>query len=266
MSAIAAAATTSDRDRFFGLGLTILGVAAVVVLGHGIRFRRPLTTPPVDLAGWFARWQAQHNAPDVDPANTTVLRRFLTLTYRLARPLARRGMSPTSVTLAGIWLAALVPVAAMRLPLLAAGICVVSSVVDGVDGAVAGLTGRATRSGFVLDSVVDRLAEAAFFVALVATGADAWAAAAAWAGVVMLEYTRARAGNAGLGEIGIVTIAERPTRVLCVVFGLLGAGVQPHRAAAITTGAALVAAGTAIVGIGQLAAHLHHRFADESMR
>lgn len=255
---------TPDRERFYGPGLIVLGVAAVLVVAHGIAFRRPVTSPSVDLPGWFARWQVQHNAPDLDPATTTVLRGFLTCTYRLAQPLARRGVSPTSVTFAGLWLAALVPFTAMRLPLLAAAICMVSSVVDGVDGAVAGLTGRATRSGFVLDSVVDRLAEAAFFIALVAAGAEGRAAAAAWVGVMMLEYTRARAGNAGLGEIGIVTLAERPTRVLCVVFGLLGAAVQPDSASVITTIAALVAAGTAIVGVGQLAVHLRHRFEDES--
>ncbi len=263
MNAAVVAATSPNHDRFFGLGLIVLGVAAILVLGHGLRFRRPVSSPPVDLAGWFTRWQAQHNAPDIDPAATTVLRGFLTFTYRLARPLARRGVSPTSVTLAGLWLAALVPISAIRLPVAAAAICIVSSVVDGVDGAVAGLSGRATRSGFVLDSVVDRLAEATFLLALVAAGADARAAAAGWAGVVMLEYLRARAGNAGVGEIGIVTIAERPTRVLCVVFGLLGAGIQPDHAAVPTTVAALLTAGTAIVGIGQLAVHLRHRFEDD---
>ena len=263
MNAVAVAATASDNDPFLGFGLIVLGVAGVLVLGHGLRFRRPVTSPPVDLAGWFARWQVQHNAPDVDPAKTTVLRVFLSFTYRLARPLAGHGVSPTSVTFAGLWLAALVPIAAMRVPVLAATICIVSSVVDGVDGAVAGLTGRATRSGFVLDSFVDRLAEAAFLLALVAAGADARAATAGWAGVVLLEYTRARAGNAGVGEIGIVTIAERPTRVLCVVFGLIGAGIAPDRATTITTIAALLAAGTALVGIGQLAVHLRHRFEDD---
>ena len=265
-AAIAGTAVSPDRDRFYGLGLIVLGAAAVVVLGHGLRFRRPVTTPPVDLAGWFRRWQDQHNAPDVDPSKTTALRVFLTFTYRLARPLAHRGVSPSSVTIAGLWLAALVPVTAMRLPLVAAGICVVSSVVDGVDGAVAGLTGRATRSGFVLDSVVDRLSEAGFFLALVVAGADARLGAAGWAGVVLLEYTRARAGNAGLGEIGIVTIAERPTRVLCVVFGLIGAAIQPDHASAVTSTAALVATITSVVGVGQLAVHLHRRFEDEPGR
>ncbi len=258
------AALHPDRDRYFALGLITLAGAAIVVIGHGVRYRRALTSPPVDLAGWFARWQTQHNAPDVDPAKTTVLRIFLSLTFRLAQPLARRGVSPTSVTFAGLWLAGVVPVAAMRLPLLGAVICIVSSVLDGVDGAVAGLTGRATRSGFVLDSFVDRLAEAAFFGGLVTAGADVRAAAAGWAGVVMLEYTRARAGNAGLGEVGVVTIAERPTRVLCVAFGLIGAQAQPAHATAVTTTAALVAAATAVVGIGQLAVHLRRRFAEET--
>lgn len=41
------------------------------------------------------------------------------------------------------------------------------------------------------------------------------------AGVVLLEYTRARAGNAGGDEVGTVTVAERPVRLLVPVSGLL---------------------------------------------
>ena len=248
----------------FVVGLGALAFAAVPVIVHGVRGRRRLQAPPVDLATWFARWQIQHNAPDLDPAQTTVLRLFLTATFVVARPLVRRGLSPTTITFAGLWLAFVVPVSALRSPALAAGICAVSSILDGVDGAVAGLSGRATRSGFVLDSVVDRVAEGAFFLALVAAGGHIASAAAGWAAVVLLEYTRARAGNAGLGEVGVVTIAERPTRVLCVVFGLLGAQLQPAHATAIVDTSAILAALTAIVGIGQLARHIQRRFADNA--
>ncbi len=249
-------------DSTFIIGIGGLALGTIPVLAHGWSARRPLTQPPVDLPTWFTRWQEQHNAPDIDPSQTRVLRLFLTLTYRAARPFARRGISPTTVTFAGLWLAFVVPVAALRTPWLAALLCLVSATLDGVDGAVAGLSGRATRSGFVLDSVVDRLAEVAFFLALVAAGAHVGVAAAGWAGVVLLEYTRARAGNAGLGEVGVVTIAERPTRVLCVVFGLIGASVQPGHATAVVNAAALLAALTSVVGTGQLARHIQRRFAD----
>lgn len=257
----ALAVAGSDRDRFFVPGGIALGIGAILVLVHAARGRRGPRSMDVDLTEWFARWQVQHNAPDIDPSRTTVLRMFLTATFRLAQPLAHRGVAPATVTFAGLWLAVVVPVSALRWPALAAALCLVSSVLDGVDGAVAGISGRASRSGFVLDSVVDRLAEVAFFGALVAAGGDLVTASAAWAAVVLLEYTRARAGNAGLGEVGVVTIAERPTRVLCVAFGLIGAQVRPESARTIANVAALIAAGTAVVGLLQLARHLHHRFA-----
>ena len=234
------------------VAVAVLGVGLVGLFLGGWRTRRPLVSPTPDLTGWFARWQVQHRAPDLDPADTTVLRIFLTLTYRLASPLARRGILPATVTLAGLWLALTVPVLATCSPAAAAGLCLLSSVLDGVDGAVAGLSDRASARGFVLDSVVDRLAELAFFFALVAAGGHFVAAAAGWAAVVMIEYTRARAGNAGLEQVGIVTIAERPTRVLCVVFALLGAAIVPGRATLMADAGAGVAIVTALIGLGQL--------------
>jgi len=47
------------------------------------------------------------------------------------------------------------------------------------------------------------------------------------AGVLMLlqEYARARANAAGLPDIGIVTVWERPTRVIVTTMFLLGAGI-----------------------------------------
>ena len=210
-----------------------------------------------DLVGWFARWQIQHRAPDLDPSKTVVLRLFLTFTYRLATPLARLRIRPGVVTLAGLWLACTVPTIATRWPAIAAVVCLFSSVVDGVDGAVAGLTNRASATGFVLDSFVDRLAELAFFGALVVVGGHLSLAAGGWAAVILVEYVRARAGNAGLDEVGVVTVAERPTRVLCVVFGLLGAAFMPAHARTAADGAAIIAIATAVVGLAQLGRTIH---------
>lgn len=234
-------------------GLACLAAAGLALVTIGATTARRPDEPIPSLVGWFARWQVQHRAPDLDPSTTTVLRYFLMFTYRLATPLARHGVRPGVVTAGGLWLALGVPVLAQRWPLAAAGLCGASAVVDGVDGAVAGLTNRATPLGFVLDSVIDRAAEIAFFSALIVVGGDARLAAAGWAGSMILEYVRARAGNAGMGEVGTVTVAERPTRVLCVVFGLVGGAIKPHDAARSANIAAWIALAFATVGLVQLA-------------
>ena len=45
--------------------------------------------------------------------------------------------------------------------------------------------------------------------------------------VFLLEYLRARAGNAGFDEVGVVTVAERPTRVIVLAPTLAVCGVLP---------------------------------------
>lgn len=242
-------------------GLAVFGLS-LVVIGVATRWSPSATDERLpNLTEWFARWQIQHRAPDLDPANTVVLRLFLTFTYRLAAPLARRRVRPGVVTLAGLWVALAVPTTATRWPGLAAGLCALSAVVDGVDGAVAGLSNRASATGFILDSFVDRLAEIAFFGALVVVGGRFSLAAVGWTAMMLLEYTRARAGNAGLDEVGVVTVAERPTRVLCVVFGLLGAAVLPGQAGRSADGASVVALGIAMIGLTQLAITIGRRLA-----
>lgn len=153
------------------------------------------------------------------------MRLFLTFTYRCARPLARRRVAPNLVTLVGLVWAALV-VAVVRLsPLMAAVLLLISTVTDGVDGCLAALTDRATRFGYVLDSLVDRISDGLFLLALVMAGGEAWLAVAAGSAVMALEYTRSRAGAAGLGEIGVLTIGERATRTIAAIMGFVGAQV-----------------------------------------
>jgi phosphatidylglycerophosphate synthase len=181
------------------------------------------------LDEFFAQWQINHSAPDLDPRNTFALRWFLTFTYTVAKPFARRGVNPNVVTLCGLLFGGLALLATKAAPALGGLVVLASSLTDGVDGAVAALSGRSSKIGFVLDSVVDRISDALFVIALVIVGANERLAAAAIAAVWLLEYTRARAGNAGLGEIGVVTIGERPTRVLASGLALLGAQFLPSR-------------------------------------
>ncbi len=192
----------------------------------------PLVVP--DRAGYLDRWSRLHGG--VDPASSSLIRTWLGITYALARPLARARVSPDALTLVGVLLSvAVVPLAAAggRWPLLGVLVVVVSGLVDNLDGAVAVLTDRSSRWGSVLDSVADRLSDVAYVVALLALGGfadDGWVqvAAAGAAGLVLLqEYARARAATAGLDDVGVVTVSERPTRVIGAAMFCLGGGLHP---------------------------------------
>ncbi len=149
----------------------------------------------------------------------------------VARPLARAGVSPNMVTVAALVAAIVaVPLAAIDGWIGPAAACVavtLSGLLDSLDGAVAVQAGRTTKVGFLLDSVLDRLADAAFPVALVvATGGSAMAirlAVAATAACWWLEYVRARASLAAAGMTGwkqVITPGERPTRIVLTAVGL----------------------------------------------
>ena len=64
------------------------------------------------------------------------------------------------------------------------------------------------------------------------------------------EYVRARAGAAGLSEVGVVTVWERPTRVIVTAVFLLCAGLFLD-ALWVTLGAAAWV-GLGVVGLVQL--------------
>jgi phosphatidylglycerophosphate synthase len=214
----------------------------------------PPDVPTLDE--FFAQWQINHSAPDLDPRTTFALRWFLTFTYAAAKPFARRGVNPNVVTLGGLLLGALALLATKVAPALGGLVVLASSLTDGVDGAVAALSGRSSKIGFVLDSVVDRISDALFVIALVMVGGNERLATGAIAAVWLLEYSRARAGNAGLGEIGVVTIGERPTRVLASGLALVGAQFLPSRTGWCGNIGALITLVACSIAVLQLAWYL----------
>jgi len=221
-------------------------------------------TPVPGRDGYFAAWAVTHGGYDPTKGSRLV-RGWLSLIYLLARPLAAAGAAPAAVTVAAAALPALaLPAAAAggRWPLLAALVVAASGLLDNLDGAVAILRARVSATGFVLDSVADRVGDALYLVALWLLGAPGWLAVAAGVAMGLLEYTRARAGNAGFGEIGIVTMGERPTRVIITTTGLFAAGVLPslRGPAAVATAAATLT--VAAIGLGQLAAVLRRVLRD----
>jgi CDP-diacylglycerol--glycerol-3-phosphate 3-phosphatidyltransferase len=170
------------------------------------------------------------------------------MAYRLATILADRNVAPNTVTAFGLALA-IATTFTTRWPPVAAALVALSALADTADGALAVLTGRDSRLGYVIDSVADRLAEACWLVAFVLLGAPVWLVVLGGGLAWLHEYTRARATAAGMAEVGAVTVAERPTRVL-VAIGTLA--VPPI----VTIGAAAWAA-LAAIGLGQLLVAVH---------
>lgn len=219
---------------------------------------------PDTWAGYAVRWAALHGG--YDPRNAPRLARgWLRLAYLVARTVAGAGATPAAITGFGLLLCLLVPVAAAgpgAWPVAGAALVLVSALADTVDGAVAVLTARASRLGYLYDSVADRIGEAAWLLALWLTGVPA-ALVLGCAGLVFLhEYVRARATAAGMAEVGAVTVAERPTRVIVTVFALLVAGVirvSGLRAGALdaaglaTASATVLVAGWVLLGLAGLA-------------
>lgn len=236
------------------LGLVVLVGSGLVLLAGSVATARPPGEPVTSLGEFLDRWSVVHGG--YDPRANHWVHGWLRLAFLVSRPLARWGVRPDALTGWTVWVAgAAVAAAAMggRWALLAGISVVVSGVGDGLDGAVAASTGRATRWGYVLDSVADRVNEVLFLVAVWLAGAPAGLAVACGVAVGLLEYVRARAGNAGMDDLGTVTVGERPVRVICCAAALLGAGAAPAHAPAAAAAGLWVLLALTVVGLVQLA-------------
>lgn len=146
---------------------------------------------------------------------------------RLGALLARTGLTPNQLTVMGLVLNGVVGwvVAEGRLQ-LAGVLLIVAGAFDMLDGAVARATGRVTRFGGVLDSVLDRYAEAfvlgGLLVWIVRTGLGAVPVLLCYAtivGSILVSYVRARAEGAGIQLTQ--GFFARPERVVVLALGLL---------------------------------------------
>lgn len=234
--------------------MTLLLLVAGVALGVvTVVTARPPRGPIPGLDGYLASWSPLHGG--YDPRRNAFLYGWLRLSYAVARPLARRGVLPDVLTVWTLWLAFAVFVPAQaggRWPLLAGWVLVASGLGDTLDGCVAVLTDRTTRWGYVLDSAVDRLTDLVHVAAVVAVGGSAALGIAAAVAGFLLEYVRARAGNAGMSEIGVVTAGERGTRVVLTSAGIFFGGVFPDRAPLVATLALAALLAVGLVALGQL--------------
>ena len=150
----------------------------------------------------------------------------------VGRAVARSGIGPDVITVAGLLLQALVAYLIIEGRLLAAGVVAVAAALsDALDGAVAKSRNGVSPLGALLDSTVDRLSDALFFAPVAwlygvspdPTRTDQrWVAAVALVALVssfLVSYIKARAE--GLGYDCNVGIVERAERLILMIIGLL---------------------------------------------
>jgi len=154
--------------------------------------------------------------------------------HRLVRPVTERiarwfvwlHISANIITVVGFVVVVGAAVLIATRHLVWAGVVMLcGSLLDGLDGAVARLSGSAGRFGAMLDSVLDRLSEGVILVALVyitAGDGNPWVAALAGGTLLMslmVSYARARAEGLGIScSEGWFTRVER---VVVLAIGLL---------------------------------------------
>lgn len=144
----------------------------------------------------------------------------------IVTPLARLGVTPNAVTVAG-FLFNVVTAAVLASGHLTSGsiLLFLSALFDMLDGALARVSSLQSRFGAFLDSVLDRYSEAAILGALVYVFTVrhntpvVMLVYAVAIGSLLISYARARAE--GLGLDAKVGIAPRPERIIILGLGLL---------------------------------------------
>jgi CDP-diacylglycerol--glycerol-3-phosphate 3-phosphatidyltransferase len=204
----------------------------------------------------FRKWSQLHGGAQP----TGLIAGWLRIMVALTRPLITLGMSANQVTVAGllVGLSALIPAYYEGCWIIAAAVLIgISGIFDGLDGAVAIIRGKITKWGSVLDSCCDRLADTGYVLTLWLIGAPGWLTFGAMTVTWLQEYLRARAAVSGMPEIGVITIAERPTRVLIAAMFALGAGIFASASGQWATAGAAAWTITGTVGVAQLSLTVH---------
>jgi len=134
--------------------------------------------------------------------------------WRLARPLTTARVPPDVVTLTGLVLAV---ASARARPGRATPLLIGSAIADGLDGAMAIVGNTWSAHGSRLDHVCDRVGDTAAGIVLYRAGAP---------GVLVIPAIGLSfAQETWLRRRPVVTVNERPTRIMCAAVGDVGRGV-----------------------------------------
>ena len=164
---------------------------------------------------FYLAWSKLHG----DAKIAGIVKGWLSISFPTSKALARIRITPNALTILGLMFGVLLYMNANAIwaPL----ILVISLICDGVDGSLAIITGKSSKWGGLLDSVVDRLTEVFWILALYSLGVDSKILIAVLILASAQEYLRARAGGVGLTQVGVVTVAERPVRASFVFVALV---------------------------------------------
>jgi len=173
----------------------------------------------------------------------------------LIRLLASLGVSPSAVTVSGLLVCLGASWLTWKGLYWQAGVTMMAgSLFDALDGGIARITGKVSKAGAALDSSLDRVAESALFIAILAGRAGSehvtllYAAPLAMAGSLMVSYVRARSEGLGIRcDVGFFTRTER---LVVMIAALLAAGVAGS--VALLVGSVVVALGAWITAVQRL--------------
>lgn len=164
---------------------------------------------------FFLAWSKLHG----DAKVSGIVKGWLSISFPVSKALAKMRVTPNALTILGLVFGILLYInsSAIWAPL----ILVISLICDGVDGSLAIITRQSSKWGALLDSVVDRLTEVFWVLALYSLGVDSKILITVLILASTQEYLRARAGGVGLKQVGVVTVAERPVRASFIFIALV---------------------------------------------
>ena len=164
---------------------------------------------------FFLAWSKLHG----DAKVSGIVKGWLSISFTISKALAKMRVTPNALTILGLVFGILLYMNSNTIwaPL----ILVISLICDGVDGSLAIITRQSSKWGALLDSVVDRLTEVFWVLALYRLGVDSKILITVLILASTQEYLRARAGGVGLKQVGVVTVAERPVRASFIFIALV---------------------------------------------
>jgi len=190
----------------------------------------------VTFEEYLVQWARLHGTDQ--PSG--MVRAWLKISFVISTPLTR--FNPNYITAFGIVLM-LVAIFFAAPPnsnyFLASLLVLVVGLVDSFDGIVAVRTSKTSSWGAFLDGIVDRLIDAGIGILLIVLGAPIELAIVAISIALIHEYMRAKASGIGFREVGVITPAEKPTRIAIGVMFLLACGVMPEKSSQLATFATL---------------------------
>lgn len=169
-----------------------------------------------------------------------LVRLWLRISFALSTPLTR--FNPNLITAFGPLLmgsAILLAETTYQNYFLASFIVLVVGLVDSFDGMVAVRTGRTSPWGAFLDGIIDRFIDVGIGILLMVLGAPIELVVTAVSIAIVHEYMRAKASGIGFREVGVITPAEKPTRIAIGVMFLFACGLLPENAKQLATVATL---------------------------